>query len=277
MRPNATAHRLSRSRALALGLALSLGVGAASLASPALALDLIGLNNRNELMLFSDKAPGKVRSLAVSGVDGKLLGIDLRPANGQLYGLSSSGQLYTIDLKTGAAKAGAKLSVALEAIDHLVVDFNPQADRLRVIGSTGQNLRVNVDTGQAIVDGKLAYAARDGAAGKMPNVTSGAYINSFPGAKQTQLFEFDSAHAAYIVQDPPNDGQLRTIAPVKLGKAAVVAGMDIYTDAKDEYHGFATIGGMLYRFDVGTGKMTRAGAIGDGSVMLIDIAVGNLR
>ncbi len=258
-------------------LSLGLAAGALALPSPAQALELIGLNNRNELMLFSEKAPGKVKTLPIKGVEGKLLGIDLRPANNTLYGVSSGGQLYTIDTKTGAATAGAKLSVTLEAIDHLVVDFNPQADRLRVIGSTGQNLRVNVETGQTIVDGKLAYSSKDAAAGKMPNVTAGAYINSFPGAKQTQLFEFDSANAAYIVQDPPNDGQLRTIAPVKLGKGMALAGMDIFTDSKDEYHGFATIGGMLYRFDVGTGKLSRAGAIGDGSVALIDIAVGSLR
>ncbi|WP_430395607.1 DUF4394 domain-containing protein [Ferrovibrio sp.] len=261
---------------LALSLGLGLGLGTA-IAQPAQALDLAGLNNRNELVLFTDKAPGKARTLPVTGVEGKLLGIDLRPATNTLYGLSSSGVLYTIDTKTGAAKAGPKLSVALDAIDALVVDFNPQADRLRVIGSTGQNLRVNVETGQTIVDGKLAYSSKDGAAGKAPMVTAGAYINSYPAAKQTQLFEFDSGLPAYIVQDPPNDGQLRTIAAVKLNKGAVISGIDIYTDAKDDYHGFAVIGAALYRFDVGTGKLGRIGTVGKGDAALIDVAVLNLR
>jgi len=251
----------------------ALALGLSAFAMPASALDLAGLNNRNELVLFTDKAPGKAKTVPVTGVEGKLLGIDLRPATKTLYGLSSNGMLYIIDTTSGVAKAGPKLSVALEAIDALVVDFNPQADRLRVIGSTGQNLRVNVETGQTIVDGKLAYSAKDGAAGKAPNVTAGAYINSYAGAKQTQLFEFDSANAAYIVQDPPNDGQLRTIAPVKLTKGTVISAIDIFTDAKDDYHGFATVGGTLYRFDVGTGKMTKSGAIGNGSVAIIDVAV----
>ncbi|WP_428246089.1 DUF4394 domain-containing protein [Ferrovibrio sp.] len=260
------------------GLSLGLGLGlAAVLAAPAQALDLAALNNRNELVLFTDKAPAKATTLPITGVEGKILGIDLRPANNTLYGLSSSGMLYTIDTKTGAAKAGAKLNVALDAIDALVVDFNPQADRLRVIGSTGQNLRVNVDNGQTIVDGKLAYSAKDAAAGKTPMVTAGAYINSYAGAKQTQLFEFDSGLPAYIVQDPPNDGQLRSVMALKLDKGVVISGIDIYTDAKDDYHGFAVIGASLYRFDVGTGKIRRAGTVGKGDAALIDIAVLNLR
>lgn len=239
---------------------------------PALALDMAGLSNRNELVLFSDTTPGKVRTVAITGVEGKLLGIDVRPADGKLYGLTQDGTLYTIDTASGAAARKSKLSVPLEAIDYLVVDFNPQADRLRVIGSSGQNLRVNVDTGQTIVDGKLAYRAGDRNAGKPLGVYAGAYINSYAGASQTQLFEVDSLNGTYVVQDPPNDGVLRTVGPTGLKAGEIVEAIDIYTDAKDNYIGFAVAGGMLYRFDVGTGKMAKGNAVGS-RISLIDIAV----
>jgi len=237
------------------------------------AMDLAALNNRNELLLFSDLAPGRARTLPLQGVEGKLLGIDLRPANGQLYGLGTGGRLYTIDTTSGAAKPGPVLSVALEAVDHLVVDFNPQADRMRVIGSTGQSLRVNVDTGQAIVDGRLAYHASDRSAGRTPLVLAGAYINSYAGAASTQLFDFDSRNGAYVVQDPPNDGILRTIAPVRLGPEGLVVGADIFTDRRDEYHGFAMVNNRLHRFEVGTGALKALGRVGDGVTHIIDLAV----
>lgn len=244
-------------------------------AAPVSALDLAGLNNRNELLLFSDKAPGKAKLLPITGVNGKLLGIDVRPADGMLYGIGSDSTIYTINTNSGQATTKGKLSVPLESIDHIVVDFNPQADRLRVIGSTGQNLRANVDTGQTIVDGKLAYRAGDVNAGKPFGIYAGAYINSYPGAKQTQLFNVDSRNGAYVVQDPPNDGVLRSVGPTGLKAGMVVDSIDIYTDAKDEYFGFAVVGGSLYRLDVGTGKMSRIGAIGNGGTTIIDVAVLN--
>lgn len=241
--------------------------------SAAYALDLAALNNRNELLLFSDKAPAKAKTLPITGVEGKLLGIDVRPADGKLYALSSNSILYTIDTATGAASMKAKLSIAIEAVDHLVVDFNPQADRLRVMASTGQNLRVNVDTGQSIVDGRLAYRANDRNAGKPAGIYAGAYINSYRDAKQTQLFNVDSLNATYTVQEPPNDGVQRSVGPTGLKPGTLVEAIDIYTDAKDEYFGFAVVGSSLFSLDVATGKMRKRGAIGDGRTSLIDIAV----
>ena len=242
-------------------------------ASPAAALDLAGLNNRNELLLFSDKAPGKAKLVPLTGITDKLLGIDVRPADGLLYGIGSDSTIYTIDTASGQATIKGKLSVPLDSIDHIVVDFNPQADRLRVIGSSGQNLRINVDTGQTVVDGKLAYRSGDINAGKPFGIYAGAYINSYAGAKHTQLFDIDSRNGVYVAQDPPNDGALRSIGPTGLKAGNIVDALDIYTDAQDEYVGFAVAGASLYRLDVGSGKMNRIGAIGNGSTAIIDIAV----
>lgn len=253
--------------------AMAPAVALTVLAGPALALDLAGLSNHNEIVLFSDKAPGKIKSVAITGIEGKVLGIDVRPADGKLYALTTDSTIYTVDTATGAATRKAKLSTTIEAVDHVIVDFNPQADRMRVIASTGQSLRVNVDTGQAVVDGKLAYRQGDAGAGKPMGVYAGAYINSFVGATQTQLFEIDSMNGTYIVQDPPNDGVLRTVAATGIPAGTVVEAIDIYTDSKGSYSGFAVANGALYSLDVGTGKTKKVGAIGNGKAAIIDIAV----
>lgn len=256
-------------------IALTTAFGALCLFStvPALALDMAGLTSRNELLLFSDTAPARAKTVAVTGIEGKLLGIDVRPADGKLYALAHDGTLYIVDTASGAAVRKSKLSVSLDSIDHIVVDFNPQADRLRVIASSGQNLRVNVDTGQTVVDGKLAYRAQDRNASKPMGVYAGAYINSYAGATQTQLFDVDSVNGVYIAQDPPNDGVLRTISPTGLKAGTTVDAIDIYTDARDEYAGFAISGNRLYRFDVATGKFSKGNIIGNGRITVIDIAV----
>lgn len=245
--------------------------------NPALALDMAALTSRNELLLFSDKIPNKTKTVAITGVQGKLLGIDVRPTDGRLYALAHDGTLYTVDTVSGAAIRKSKLSVPLDAIDHLVVDFNPQADRLRVIASSGQNLRVNVDTGQTVVDGKLTYRQQDRNSGKPIGVYAGAYINSYAGATQTQLFDIDSQNGTFVAQDPPNDGVLRTVGMTGVKPGTVIDSIDIYTDAKDEYFGFAVSQNRLHGFDVATGRLGKGSAIGDGKITVIDIAVLTLR
>lgn len=259
--------------ALAVAVLAPAVVAHPAAAQPRQSLDLAALNQRNELVLFSDKRPGAVRVLPVTGVAGKLLGIDVRPKTGDLYGLATDGGLYVIGLSDGVARKVATLSVPLEAVDRVVVDFNPQADRLRVIASNGQNLRVNVETGQAAVDKPLSYAPKDRNAGTAPRVTAGAYINSFAGATSTQLFDLDSGLGTYVVQDPPNDGVLRTVGPTGLKAGTVVTGFDIYTDAADEYVGRAVVGGTLYGVDVARGGFKPIGPIGGGKLDLIDLAV----
>lgn len=251
--------------------AAALAVGIAWTA-PAAALDLIGLTARNQLVLFTDTAPGKSRIVEITGVDTKLLGIDIRPADLALYGVTASGTIYTIDPATGVATMKAKISERLEAVDNLVVDFNPQADKLRVMASNGQNLRVNVDTGATVVDGRLAYAAGDRNAGKKAGVLAGAYINSYKGTKYTQLFDVDSLTGTYAVQDPPNDGVLKSVGATGLEPGMAVEAIDIHTDPKDEYFGFAVAGNSLYRLDVARGTLTRIGRIASGGGAVIDIA-----
>ena len=238
------------------------------------ALDIVALTDRNELLMFDSARPGLTAMVAVQGTGARLLGIDVRPSDLKLYGVDSAGGIYRIDQLTGISEKIATLSVPLEVPEAALVDFNPVANRLRVIGLSGQSLRVNVDTGEAVVDGRLAYAADDTNAGKPPLVTAGAYLNSVAGTTQTQLFEFDSGHGNYVIQDPPNAGTLNTIGPTGLGGETRIDAADIHTDKSIAvYSGFAVAGNRLYSFAISNGRLQEVGPIAAGSRRIVDIAI----
>lgn len=251
---------------------MTMATAATSLSVPAQALDLVGLSDRSQLVLFSDAAPGRARVVDVAGISAPLIGIDFRPANKKLYGVAANATIYTIDPMTGAATFVASLSEPFAARG-AVVDFNPQADRLRLVSDDGRlNYRINVDTGAVIKDKPLAYGEKDKAAGRAPLVLGGAYINSYAGAGATQLFHVDSARGAWIVQDPPNDGVLGSIADTGMGRREI-RGLDILTDAKDDYTAYALTGtATLVEVSVAKGTATQRGTIGDGKTRLIDLA-----
>lgn len=240
-------------------------------ALPALAADMVALDGANRLVRFTDAKPGVVQTRAIKGTSARLLGIDVRPSNGILYGVAADGTIYTLDAASGQATRVSMINVAAPA-DATVVDFNPVADRLRVLTASGRSLRVNVDTGETTEDGKLAFAAGDANAGKMPKVTAGGYINSMPGPKPgaTALYEIDSGAKALLLQDPPNAGTLQTKAMLKL--AGALRGLDVVTDAAGTHTGWAVSGAKLYRVDIASGRIALVGNVGKGEGSLIDVA-----
>ena len=52
--------------------------------------------------------------MKVSGLSGALMGIDVRPADGMLYGLVADGTMVTIDPASGKATMKSKLDAMLE-------------------------------------------------------------------------------------------------------------------------------------------------------------------
>ena len=77
----------------------------------------------------------------------------------QLYGVTDTDNIYTIDPKTGDATFVSKLSVSFDGGFQSGLDFNPVIDRLRLTGSNDQRFAVNVDTGVVAVGGNLNYAS----------------------------------------------------------------------------------------------------------------------
>lgn len=211
------------------------------------------------------------KAMTISGVDGALLGIDVRPADGKLYGLMADGTVVTIDPASGAATKTSKLETTLKAGTLATVDFNPVADRLRVIGSDGTNLRANVDDGKVTTDGTLKFAEADMHKGETPKVVAGAYTNAVKGAKETALYDVDATIGGLLKQAPPNDGVLTAVG--KLGVAGPSYAFDIVTLADGTNAGWLMAGDTLYKVDLATAKSTSVGKITGLGGAVRDIAI----
>ncbi|GGZ03338.1 DUF4394 domain-containing protein [Pseudoduganella plicata] len=249
-----------------------------------------GLTDDARLVAFKATAPNTpTGTVAITGMNSgeSLLGIDFRPKDGLMYGLTSAARIVTIDPATGVATVKATLmadaadtSAPFGAISGtaFAVDFNPVADRLRVIGNSGQNLRINVDTGATTTDGTINRS------GTAPVVTAAAYTNSVAGATATMLFDLDSGADVLALQNPPNDGTLTNVGPLGLDTAGD-GGFDIAGGANGlALAALRTAAGgasTLYRIDLTSGAATpvngaadvKLSVIGSGSTGLRDIAI----
>ena len=243
----------------------------ATSAATAKAATLVGLTADNKLVKIDTATMAASAPMAISSVD-KVLGIDVRPADGKLYGLTAIGQLVVIDPMNGTATAGSTLSEKASLGPRPIVDFNPAADRLRVIGADGTSLRINVDTGATTVDKPLNYDAADANNGKKPMVAAGAYTNSVKGAKSTELFHVDGGTGVLVLQSPPNDGVLKSRGAVGVASLADAV-MDIDNEAEGKNTAYLIAGGTLYTIDLATGKATQVGAVKGMNGKLVDIAV----
>jgi len=245
---------------------------------------VIALTIDNQLAAFAPSAPNTfTRTASISGLAAgeRVLGIDFRPANGRLYGLTSAARLVVIDPDTGVASMPIALAAdpadatapygGLEASNAFVVDFNPVADRLRVVTDTGLNLRINVDTGVTITDGRIN--------GAMPGVVvAGAYTNSFAGTASTALYDLDATGDMLALQAPPNDGTLVPVGALGLDLTGQNA-MDIAGGANGLVLAALRSGTggpfSLYTLSLATGAATLyANTTGDASRSLVGGAGG---
>jgi hypothetical protein len=219
--------------AAALGLALT-GAGTASAAET-----VYGLTAADKLVTFSSDRPGSTSTpVAITGLlaGETLVGVDVRPATGQLYGvgkLGTDGRLYRIDAVTGAATRITTTPFTLTGVD-FGVDFNPVPDRLRIVSDADQNLRLNPNTGNAPTnDLAIAFAATDPNAADDPAEVAVAYTNPVPGnptptsaPADTLLFGLEAGNDVLVTQDPPNNGTLNTRAALGID-IGPVAGLDV--------------------------------------------------
>jgi hypothetical protein len=229
---------------------------------------------RNDLVRFERDGLGIRAQLPLTGLapGEQVVGIDVRPANGQLYLLGSTNQVYTVDPSSAAATpVGAPFSGDTYG-DGVGFDVNPAADRLRVVTSSGQNLRLVPDTAApAGMDKPLTYAPGDRNAATRPRVTHAAYTNSRAGATSTTLYDIDTGRDALAVQNPPNDGLLRTAGSLRVNVGAA-GGFDIAADGS-AIAAFARDGRTrIYAVDLTTGAAKAIGRVGRGS-LLIALAV----
>lgn len=263
---------------LLLGSTSTAAAQSASAPASASGGTVYALNMSGELLSFDRGTPSRIDSrVAVSGLarGESLVGMDFRPATGELYGVGSTSALYTVDPASGVATLVAPLSVALEG-ELFSTDFNPEADALRITSDTTQNLRVDVETGEVTEDTNLAYAQGDANAGVTPVVVDNAYANNRDGVANTALYAFDLATGNYVQQDPPDDGVINTIDTLSPGFTGLT-GFDI-TSLNGSDEGFAAIQtaenqpSVLYSLDVTSGAAGEIGVIGGGEYVY-DLAI----
>jgi hypothetical protein len=244
----------------------------AALFQPARAFEVVGLAADGALLTFDSAKPRIVKRLRITGIETRLVGIDIRPADGALYALDESGTIYVLSRGDGSARVVARLALPFAAGAKAVVDFNPQADRLRLINLAGTSYRVVTTTGEVVVDGTLRYAPGDRNAGKAPTITTGAYTNAFAGARGTELFNIDTALDVLVLQSPPNDGVLQTRGRLGVDFSPTTA-FDVTPTADGDNLALAVSKRVLYRIDLATGRARRVAPIADLDVDLIDIAI----
>ena len=254
---------LENGEAFRITAPVAVGTIAPIIPDVALNSKFVALTDNNTLISFDPSNPTETTSVGVTGVDGVLLGIDTRPANGSIYGISTANNIYTIDANSGAATYVSTLDTPFEGGTISGFDFNPVADRLRLVGDNDQDFRINVDTGAVTVDGTLAFAEGDVNAGVNPNVTAAAYTNSFDGTESTQLYDIDTLLNDLVLQSPPNDGTLVTVGDLGVD-FDTLGGFDIISSPNGENAAFAVSDGVLYTIDLDLGKAFEIGQIGEG-------------
>lgn len=232
---------------------------------------IIGLRSDNALVSFDSATPGTISGVvAVSGLQPgeDLIGIDLRPATGQVFGVGSSNRVYAINTLTGVATSVGSFTPGLDGAEY-GIDFNPTVDRIRVVNSLGGNRRLNPTNGaSAGVDTQLSYAG-----GGIPRAVAVAYTNSIAAAPLGSIRELgiDSNLGALIEIGTQaggnasfNGGVSTVIGPLGFATNDLV-GFDIFGPTGNAFvsltnptSGFSS----FYSLDLGTGAATLLGGVG---------------
>ncbi len=206
----------------------------------------------NNLLIFNPTKTDMPVSKAIVGLQSgeKILGLDFRPLNGQLFALGSGGNLYTLNASSGAATMVGTGSFGILTGAAFGFDFNPTVDRIRVVSTNGQNIRLNPITG--------AIAATDMMLNPgSPNISAAAYSNNFAGATTTVLFDIDCVANKLYKQVPPNDGTLVEVGPLGIG-IVNTNGFDIGSTSGIAYALFSVDGvNGLYTVNLSTGAATK--------------------
>lgn len=203
----------------------------------------------NDLLIIN-LTQANVLKKAITGLQSgeTILGMDMRPTNGQLYALGSTNRLYTVNIGTGAFTEVGLLSTTLSGTS-FGFDFNPVADLIRVLSNTGQNLRVNPATAAVTVDANITTATA--------TLSAAAYTNNFKGANATALYVIDHTLDRLFSLDA-NTGFLTATGDLKVNIESA-NGFDVISTANTNIaYGIFTVGGKnaIYRIDLATGTAT---------------------
>jgi len=232
---------------------------------------VFGLTFNQRLVCFQSSDPedadkvGPIRDLTG---DTRLVGIDFRNANGELYGLGDEGGIYIIDTSDASAQKVDQLTIELSG-EHFGVDFNPAADALRVIGDDGQDLRhpfAGPTAGTTVNDGTLNYVGPPAVSPALGVTAAGYTNNDSDPDTATTLYDLDTNLDQTVIQAPPNSGTLNAVGKLGLD-VSPRTGFDVYSIVRDgatvKVRAFAAlqVSGQsgFYRINLVNGKATLIG------------------
>ena len=232
-------------------------------------LQFFVLRNDNVMFRHNTSLPTAViDDIPISGMKevGELIdGIDFRPVDGVIYGVSNRNRLYKIDPVSGVATQVGAATFPIELTEKHGFDFNPTVDRIRVLDGPTRNIRLNPDTAAQLVDTPLTYAAGDGLFGQPVTINAIAYSNNAPGSATTTLFGIDHNFDVLVRiggvdgNPSPNTGLVSSIGPL-----GVNAGADTHFDIGASNLAFATIDVLgnpsLFTVNLSTGAASLIGA-----------------
>ncbi len=248
-------------------------LGAAALLASsglALALPAIGLSGDRTLVMLDTDTPTEAKTVEIA-TEGRIAGIDWRPADGSLYAVTEAGEILQVDPMTGQALPVAATSVVLPLAGPVAMDFNPMADRLRLMSGT-VNHRVHPDTGETTVDGALHFAPEADLDGTAPMIVATAYINSFGKPEATAQYNIDAGLNALVRQSVPNEGTLVPVGALGIPAAEVYA-LDIATDAQGGNTAWLVADGVLHTVSLEDGAVTASWPLAETAAGLRDFTV----
>jgi hypothetical protein len=157
------------------------------------------LTSDNAIYVLRPGAYNYVRLGRVETEGGNLIGIDFRPADGKLYGLTDLGNIYSVPVSqysVGQAQRVSTMNPRFTGGFEMLFDFNPVANAIRVAGSNDQNRAVvngtdgsNLST--TVAQTTFAYVTGDVNFGKDPELSGGSYTNNYAGATTTLFYGID--------------------------------------------------------------------------------------
>lgn len=198
-------------------------------------IDSYVLTTSNALVGVDSSTGRTGMTFAITGLQASenLFDIDFRNSDGRMWALSTLGNLYTINLETGAATLQSTLKNSLDPTMNTFVlnpnetysiDFNPTVDRLRIIGTDDMSYATNVENGLTDTSGALNISGAP--AGGV--VVDAAYTDTFSTTigRGTTLFSIDAQNGALYTQNV-GTGALTQVASLGVTGLQDIQGYDI--------------------------------------------------
>lgn len=231
-----------------------------------------GITEAQFLVSWDSSTPGALMSgMPVTGLqtNESILGIDFRPATGELYALGSSSRLYTLSTSTGmASMVGAgPFSPPING-SSFGFDFNPVIDRIRLVSDVNKNFVLNPNDGTATEVTDVFFPGGDPNSGSDPNIVHSAYTNSVANAASTQLYGVD-AGLDLLVTQANSAGTLGTVGPIGADVTST-GGFDISGVTGVAYMAIedaTTSRTTFWTVDLMTGLGSAVGEVGGGAII----------